>query len=118
MLHCDGFRRVPHCEDLGSDSFHEEDFTVDCTSSSFLLTVSLSIVLIFVIPIGVPAVFLVMMWRAKSNLAGGRVNSTLLGGAKLCSAEQDDEEDKFGFLVRDLKPEYWYCKYLCTRAFA
>ena len=58
--------------------------------------------------IGVPLVFLLLMYRAKSQLPNGRVNTTLLGGAKLCSADLDDEDDQYGFLCRDLKPQYWY----------
>lgn len=100
--------RVPQCTELGSDAYHEDDFTVDCDSGSFLLTVTLSVVLIFVIPVGVPAAFLMSMWRAKSQLPGGKPNVTMLGGAKLCSADEDDDKDQYGFLCRDLKPEYWY----------
>ena len=42
--------RVPQCQNLGEDSFHEDDYNVDCTSGSFLLTVTLSIVMILVVP--------------------------------------------------------------------
>jgi hypothetical protein len=104
--------RVPQCESLGQDEFHEDDFTVDCNSASFLFTMTIALVLIMAIPVGVPTAFLLMMWRAKSKLPGGKPNMTVLGGAKLCSADEEDEADEFGFLCRDLKPEYWYCKSL------
>jgi|EP01043_Picozoa_sp_COSAG02_P036863 hypothetical protein len=79
---------------------------IDCDSSLFLLTTVFSAVFIFIIPVGVPAAFLWMMWRAKSQLPGGKPSVTVLGGAKLCAAEVDDAEDNFGFLCHDLQPRY------------
>jgi hypothetical protein len=58
--------------------------------------------------IGVPLVFLLLMYRAKSRLPNAQVNTTVLGGAKLCAAELDDAADSYGFLCRDLKPQYWF----------
>eukprot|EP01043_Picozoa_sp_COSAG02_P039785 COSAG02_NODE_3167_length_7243_cov_11.017495_1_plen_74_part_00 len=72
---------------------------------------SLALILILVIPIGVPLVFLFLMVKAKNALPGGKVNTTVLGGAKLCSNELGDDDDRYGFLCRDLKPQFWYCKY-------
>lgn len=77
--------RVPQCQSLGpSAAYHEDDYTVSCTSSGFYAAVTFSVVMIFLIPIGVPLVFLMLMYRAKSSLPDGRPNSTMLGGAKLC----------------------------------
>ena len=42
--------RVPQCQNLGDDSFHEDDYNVDCTSGPFLLTVTFSVVMILVVP--------------------------------------------------------------------
>lgn len=100
--------RVPQCLTLGNDSYHEDDFTIDCQTSSFYAVVTFSIIMIAAIPVGVPLVFLILMFRAKSQLPEGKVNSTVLGGAKLCSADLDDTDDQYGFLCRDLKPRYWY----------
>jgi hypothetical protein len=97
--------------------------------------------MIFLVPIGVPLIFLMLMYKAKSELPDGRPNSTVLGGAKLCrqvtahflleshqfnqssalerrglhaaglatdcdrSSELDDDQDRYGFLCRDLRPE-------------
>ena len=35
---------------------------------------------------------------------------TALGGAKLADDETEDDNDSFGFLIRDMKPEYWYLR--------
>jgi hypothetical protein len=60
------------------------------------------------IPIGVPAVFLFLMNRARLKLPGGKVNTTLLGGAKLVPETMEDDQDSYGFLCRDCRPEFWY----------
>jgi hypothetical protein len=100
--------RVPQCFELGPDSFHEDDFTVDCSSGPFYTAVAFALIMIVAVPIGVPLCFLWLMSRAKSALPNGKPNTTLLGGAKLCSDDMDDDQDRYGFLCRDLKPEYWY----------
>ena len=56
-----------------------------------------SIVLIVLIPVGVPVSFLYFMKRAKDNL--GVVNTTDLGGAKLSSDDVTDQDDRYGFLI-------------------
>ena len=43
---------------------------------------------------------------AAKNKIGG-VNETLLGGAKLSPDDVDDDDDQYGFLTRDFKPEFW-----------
>ena len=106
--------RVPQCADLGEDSYHEDDFTVDCSSGSFYTAVSFALLLIAVVPIGVPLCFLWLMARAKSALPDGKANTTVLGGTKLCSDDMDDDQDRYGFLCRDLKPEYWYYESECS----
>lgn len=100
--------RVPQCADIGDDSFHEDDFTVNCSSASFYTVVVFALILILIVPIGVPLCFLWLMARAKSALPDGQVNTTILGGSKLCAQEMDDDQDRYGFLCRDLKPKYWY----------
>ena len=46
------------------------------------------------------------MKRAKTSLGG--VNQTAVGGAKLVPDHVNDEDDQFGYLCSDCKPEYWY----------
>eukprot|EP01045_Picozoa_sp_COSAG04_P002616 COSAG04_NODE_97_length_26459_cov_6.507246_4_plen_1426_part_00 len=99
--------RVPQCKYFGEAGFHEDDFTIDCTTTKFALTVALSAFVILLIPIGVPVVFLILMRRAK-QANGGTVNATALGGAKLVADDADDESDTYGFLIRDYRPQYWY----------
>eukprot|EP01045_Picozoa_sp_COSAG04_P045210 COSAG04_NODE_15726_length_522_cov_1.397163_1_plen_141_part_10 len=67
--------RVPQCHDYGDRSFHEDDYTVDCTTTKFQLTVVFAALVIILIPIGVPAAFLYFRLRAKRSL-GGVVNTT------------------------------------------
>eukprot|EP01045_Picozoa_sp_COSAG04_P000517 COSAG04_NODE_12_length_42844_cov_6.769213_21_plen_1150_part_00 len=100
--------RVPQCKDFGEDaSFHEDDYTIDCNATKFTLTVAFAIVVIILIPIGVPAIFTILMLRAKQSI-GGVVNETALGGAKLAPDDADDEDDTYGFLISDYRPQYWY----------
>ena len=46
------------------------------------------------------------MKRAKDTL--GYVNTTNLGGAKLSSDDVADEDDQYGFLISDYRPQYWW----------
>ena len=99
--------RVPQCKEFGEESFHEDDYTIDCGTNQFVATVAFAIFVILLIPIGVPVVFLILMLRAK-QANGGVVNETALGGAKLVPDDDDDESDTYGFLIRDYRPQYWY----------
>jgi hypothetical protein len=79
--------RVPHCRSLGEASYHEEDYSIECNSSQFSAVLTVAVVLMMLIPIGVPSLFLFYMKRAKDKL--GYVNTTDLGGAKLSSDDVD-----------------------------
>ena len=84
--------RVPQCKDINYHSFHEDDFNIDCSSGSFYTVTGVAVLLILIVPVGVPVGFLFFMNRAKATLGG--VNMTVLGGAKLSSDAVDDEDDK------------------------
>eukprot|EP01045_Picozoa_sp_COSAG04_P002347 COSAG04_NODE_85_length_27560_cov_8.621245_6_plen_838_part_00 len=99
--------RVPQCHEFGEESFHEDDYTIDCNSNKFTLTAAFALFVIILIPIGVPVAFLFLMLRAKRSI-GGVVNTTAEGGAKLVPVDDDDESDAYGFLVKDYRPECWY----------
>jgi hypothetical protein len=96
--------------------YHEEDFDIDCDTAQYYLLAAVSVGLIVAIPIGVPAIFLFLMNRARLKLPGGKVNTTLLGGAKLVPETMDDDQDSYGFLCRDCRPEYWYYEIVCALA--
>jgi hypothetical protein len=98
--------RFPQCRTLGEDSFHEEDYSVDCSSSTFFFTGILTLIMILCVPVGVPLGFLYAMNQQKADL--GEVNTTTLGGAKLIEADADDEDDGYAFLISDYRPEYWF----------
>ena len=99
--------RVPQCLELADEhAFHEEDFSIDCNSGRYMLTLAFSFAAIILVPIGVPAVFLYFMKQAKDALGG--VNETALGGAKLVADDVSDEDDPFGYLCKDCKPEFYY----------
>eukprot|EP01045_Picozoa_sp_COSAG04_P012707 COSAG04_NODE_866_length_9767_cov_2.846400_1_plen_2137_part_00 len=97
--------RVPMCRELGDRYFHEDDYNVECVGE-FLGVVSFSFVMIALVPVGVPLVFFLKMKSAKDAIGGARM--TALGGAKLSGDDVKDEDDQYGFLVCDFKPEYWY----------
>ena len=101
--------RVPQCRTLGDESFHEEDYNINCSSTSYHLLLGISIFLIFLIPVGVPGLFMYYMKRAKDSL--GYVNTTDMGGAKLSPDAVIDDDDRYGFLIADYRPEYWYRKF-------
>ena len=82
------------------------DYNLLCDSSKYYLVYILSMLLVVAFPIGMQATFLFLMHRRKQQLGG--VNTTVLGGAKLAADEVEDEDDPFGYLCSDMKPEFWY----------
>ena len=66
-----------------------------------------SFFVIILVPIGIPAAFALLMFRAKQSL-GGVVNETATGGAKLSSDDIDEEADTYAFLTSDYRPEYYF----------
>jgi hypothetical protein len=99
--------RIPMCRELGTESFHEDDYYVSCQSSSFHTATVLGVVGVLAIPVGVPLVFYLRM-RAKVQELGGLANENEAGGAKLVADDVDDGADHYAFLVSDYKPQAWY----------
>eukprot|EP01046_Picozoa_sp_COSAG06_P042537 COSAG06_NODE_5434_length_3483_cov_4.532801_1_plen_104_part_10 len=89
--------RVPQCEKFGDEAFHEDDYSIDCNTSTFMWTQAVAVLGVILVPIGVPAAFTFYMLRAKQRLSGV-VNQTALGGAKLSSDDINDDSDTYGFL--------------------
>ena len=88
---------------IGNDWFHEDDFSVEC-HNEFFTFVAFAIVIILLVPVGIPILLFIAMKNKKNQIGGVRM--TALGGAKLADDDVPDENDTFGFLIRDLKPEY------------
>lgn len=95
------------CKYFGEASFHEDDYTIDCSTSHFVLTKIMAVLGIILVPVGVPGAFLFYMLRAKQKL-GGVVNHTYLGGAKLSPDDTEDDADTYSFLIKDYRPDCWY----------
>ena len=53
--------RVPQCQYFGDSGFHEDDYTIDCGTTKFQATVAFAVLVIILIPIGVPAIFLLSL---------------------------------------------------------
>eukprot|EP01043_Picozoa_sp_COSAG02_P025727 COSAG02_NODE_1456_length_12512_cov_17.368082_2_plen_232_part_00 len=104
--------RVQMCTNIGKQadgepySYHQDDYTIDCNASEYAIGQVLALVGIVLVPIGVPAYFFVQMRRQEQAIGGVKQNA--LGGAKLVSDDSSDEDDRFGFLCRDMKPRHYY----------
>jgi hypothetical protein len=98
--------RVPFCDELGIDSFHVDDYEVDCNSLKYKGTMLISLLLTLLIPLGIPCYFLYIMKREVDNLEGG-ISTNIDGGAKLGPQDLDDEHDPYQFLVGDYRPEFY-----------
>eukprot|EP01043_Picozoa_sp_COSAG02_P027024 COSAG02_NODE_1575_length_11877_cov_43.830871_5_plen_2345_part_00 len=98
--------RVPQCRILGNDRYHEDDYRVRCDNSDFYSIGALSACLIVLVPLGVPTIFFFMMKRQKDKIGG--VRETALGGAKLADDDTADEDDRYGLLIRDFRPEFYF----------
>eukprot|EP01045_Picozoa_sp_COSAG04_P003951 COSAG04_NODE_167_length_21718_cov_556.193293_4_plen_352_part_00 len=94
------------CDTYGEASYHSEDYTIDCNTPEYTATMVLGILLIIVIPFGLPAAIFYKMFGAKQALGGVRSNAT--GGAKLAADDMDDDDDTFAFLIGVYRPECWY----------
>ena len=99
--------RVFQCRQLGSSSFHEEDYDIVCDDGTFEATKLFVAVGIIALPIGIPLSFWAAM-RKKVQILGGQANTNADGGAKLVPDEHEDDSDNYSFLVQDYRPEYWY----------
>jgi len=104
--------RVAQCQDFGEASFHEDDYNIDCNTTKFMLIQAFAFFVILLIPIGIPAAFAFLMWRAKQSL-GGVVYETATGGAKLSTDDVDEEADAYGFLTGDYRPDCYYYEIVC-----
>lgn len=104
--------RVHMCTAIGEQPdgepylYHQDDYTIDCNASEYAIGQVLALVGIALVPIGVPAYFFIQMRRQEQTIGG--VKQTALGGAKLAPDDVDDEDDRFGFLCRDMKPRHYY----------
>ena len=78
-----------------------------CTTTKFKVIQAASFFAILLAPIGVPAAFAFLMFRAKQSL-GGVVHETATGGAKLSSDDVEEEADAYAFLTSDYRPEHYY----------
>ena len=94
------------CDSYGDASYHAEDYTIDCNTPEYTATMVLGILLIILIPFGLPAAIFYKMFGAKQALGGVRSNAT--GGAKLADDDVDDDDDTFAFLIGVYRPECWY----------
>jgi hypothetical protein len=95
------------CRELSGASFHESDYWVSCTSSSFATVSVFGLIGVLLVPIGIPLTFYLKM-RAKVQELGGQPNESEAGGAKLVADDADDGSDHFAFLCQDYKPSAWY----------
>lgn len=83
--------RVPQCLELnGEHSFHEEDFTIDCNSGSYLLALTFTALCILLVPIGVPSIFLFFSKQASDSLCLAR----FCPGVSDAAMQQTDRESR------------------------
>eukprot|EP01052_Picozoa_sp_SAG31_P008932 SAG31_NODE_459_length_15396_cov_5.092502_10_plen_431_part_00 len=99
--------RIPQCRQLGTDWYHEEDYTVDCTSSDFVVAASVGAIAVLVVPVGVPVLLYVKM-RSQITALGGSVGMNSKGGAKLVADDVEDDADPLAFLVSEYRPEFYH----------
>lgn len=91
-------------------SFHENDYWVSCSSSSFTIVLVLGLLGVLLVPIGIPLAFYLKM-RMEVKKLGGVPNENTSGGAKLVADDAEDASDQFAFLcqVRAVCYKWSYC---------
>ena len=84
------------CQTLDTgESWHLDDYAIDCGSSTHKSFVIAALVAVCVYPVGIPLGFLVILWRDERNR-----NRTNVAG--------NDGGSEYDFLRQDYSPRYYY----------
>ena len=87
------------CQSLGEgEQWHKDDMAIDCTSGVHSLFMVIGFVCIVIYPIGIPLVFLFLLWRNENDKAvhpDGTEPTT-------------PKTSAYDFLKKDYKPAYYY----------
>jgi len=87
-----------NCQTLGPEErWHRDDFSVDCNSSKHTFVAVLAIVGIAVYPVGVPVVFLYLLWRDEQQRVPGAEQTVSVAA-----------DSSFHFLRADYKSKYYF----------
>ena len=91
-----GYFKTDEIVDTGI-TYLELDYTVDVHKSRYTEMQGYAVAMLFVYPLGIPALYFVLLFRERK---------------KLMNPERTDEESKqvsyLDFLAKSYKPEYWY----------
>jgi len=105
--------------DQGYGKFLKADYSIDCTSTEHLLSSIYAVICIFIYPIGIPAMYYVLLKKKKSKIDPGQtrmskeLGSAKAGLAKALEVREDNEEEdpallSLSFLYSNYTPKNWY----------
>eukprot|EP01043_Picozoa_sp_COSAG02_P001311 COSAG02_NODE_27_length_51735_cov_86.076749_27_plen_333_part_00 len=86
------------CRDLDEgESYHQDYYEVDCHSDDYILFSYFSFVMLFAFPVGVPAIFFVLLYANRQTLKNETTEASgmalLLGSTNDATDKMDDEKD-------------------------
>ena len=111
------------CEDFDDGSeLLQADYSLSCKDDRYTLMVAYALVMLFIWPLGIPALFSVLLWRRREQLQvlGVAKDRSELGQPAATEAEllkiRDDDEslDLIRLLFDAYRPEAWYWELVVT----
>ena len=103
------------CEEFDDgSSYLRADYSVDCDSSEYSSIFGLALVMILVYPIGIPSMYLVMLWRNREKLDPQKFFTEMSLGESVVKREK--EVNHLKFLFDAFLPHYWWTEVMeCVR---
>jgi hypothetical protein len=92
------------CKDIDEgESYHQNDFTVDCNSGAYQAYAVVAAFFIVIYPIGIVAIFVALLYLNRKVLGGQA------GGAEAANSWWSGDLETFTFLVDGYRREmFWY----------
>jgi len=103
------------CEEFDDgSSFLRADYSVDCDSSEYSSIFGLAAMMILVYPIGIPSMYLLMLWRNQEKLDPQKFFTEMGLGEAVVKRERNVNHLKF--LFDAFLPQYWWTEVMeCVR---
>jgi hypothetical protein len=105
------------CQTLATgERWHEEDFSIDCDSTAHTVIVVVDMFCILIYPVGIPVVFLVLLWRdersrnlkAPETVEQAAITTNEDEVVAMVAPAAANASSSYDFLRQDYTPKYYY----------
>jgi hypothetical protein len=111
LLHpllCASIVRMFRCRSLGDgESWHEEDFSIECTSGDYSVVSLAAALLLSVYPLGIPLFFTFMLVNNRTRLTYVGPESDRPRSKKIFPKYMDGDKEMYGILVADYRESFY-----------